>query len=209
MGVAISETFAGRMSGPEFRTFQERRPDHERWELVAGVPMMMTPPTIAHNRIASNLERLLNDALNRHDPSRIVAQRPGIELGSGDYRPEPDVGVIDADYDENQRFVERAYLLAEIVSGSDDVPVPGTQERWIDVKRQIYLAHEPCEALLIIQQGRIEAQVDIKTKNEWKSTKISGPSVELNLPQFGLKCLLGELYEGTPRQPRVGRRHQP
>jgi hypothetical protein len=117
--------------------------------------------------------------------------------------------VIDADYDENERFVERACLLAEIVSGSDDVPVPGTQERWIDVKREIYLAHEACEALLIIQQGRIEAQVDIKTQNGWTSAKISGPSTELNLPQFGLKCLLGELYEGTPRQPRAGRQHRP
>ena len=208
MGVAISETFAGRMSGSEFRSFQERRPDRERWELVAGVPMMMTPPTIAHNRIASNLERLLNDALDRHDPSRMAVQRPGIELGSGDYRPEPDIGVIDADYDENQRFVVRAYLLAEIVSGSDDVPVPGTQERWIDVKRQIYLAHEACEALLIVQQGRIEAQFDIRTPNGWQSATLSGPSAELNLPQFGLKCLLGELYEGTPHQPRAIRQHR-
>jgi Uma2 family endonuclease len=209
MGVAISETFTGRMSGSEFRSFQERRPDRERWELVAGVPMMMTPPTIVHNRIASKLERLLNDALDLHDPSRIAVQRPGIELGSGDYRPEPDVGVIDADYDENQRFVVRAYLLAEIVSGSDDIPVPGTQERWIDVKRQIYLAHEPCQALIIVQQGRIEAQVDTKTENGWKSAKISGPLAELSLPQFGLKCLLGELYEGTPHQPRAVRQHRP
>ena len=205
MGVAISETFVGRMSASEFRSFQERRPDRERWELVAGVPMMMTPPTIAHNRIASNLERLLNDALNLHDPSRIAVQRPGIELGSGDYRPEPDIGVIDADYGEDQRFVVRAYLLAEIVSGSDDVPVPGTQERWIDVKRQIYLAHEPCEALLMVQQGRIEAQVDIKTQNGWRSATISGRSAELKLPQFGLKCLLEELYAGTPHQSRAVR----
>jgi Uma2 family endonuclease len=136
MGVAITETFAGRMSGSEFRSFQERRHDRERWVLMAGVPMLMTPPTITHNRIASNLERLLDGALDLHDPSRIAVQRPGIELGSGDDGPEPDAGVIDADYGEEQRFVERAYLLAEIVSGSDDVPVPGTPERWIDVKRE-------------------------------------------------------------------------
>ena len=170
--------------------------------------MMMTPPTIAHNRIASNLERLLNSALDVHAPSRMAVQRPGIELGSGDYRPEPDIGVIDADYDENQRFVERAYLLAEIVSGSDDVPVPGTRERWIDVKREIYLAHGHCEALLIVQQGRIEAQVDVKTDGAWKSMTITGPSAELNLSQFGLKCLLGQLYEGTPLRPRAARPHR-
>jgi Uma2 family endonuclease len=209
MGVVVSETFAGRMSGSEFRSFQERRPDRERWELVAGVPMMMTPPTIAHNRIASNLERLLNGALDLYDPSRMAVQRPGVELGSGDYRPEPDVGVIDADYAENQRFVERAYLLAEIVSGSDDVPVPGTQERWIDVKREIYLAHAPCEALLIVQQGRIEAQIDVRTESGWKSATISGASAELNLPRFGLNCLLGKLYEGTPHQPRTVRQPRP
>jgi len=208
MGVAITETFAGRMSGPEFRSFQKRRPDRERWELVAGVPMMMTPPTITHNRIASNLERLLNGALDLHDPSRIAVQRPGIELGSGDYRSEPDIGVIDADYGEDQRFVERVYLLAEIVSGSDDVPVPGTQERWIDVKREIYLAHAPCEALLIVQQTRIEAQVDIKTASGWESVKMCGPQAELNLPQFGLKCSLGELHAGTPHQPRPVRQHR-
>lgn len=207
MSVAISQTF-GRMSGTEFRSFQERRPDRERWELVAGVPMMMTPPTIAHNRIASNLEGLLNRGLDLHDPSRTAVQRPGIELGSGDYRPEPDIGVIDADYGENQRFVERAYLLAEIVSGSDDVPVPGTQERWIDVKREIYLAHASCEALLIVQQGRIEARVDIRTANGWKSSMVSGPAAELILPQFGVKGSLAELYEGTPHQPRIAR-HRP
>jgi Uma2 family endonuclease len=208
MGVAISETFVGRMSGSEFRSFQERRPDRERWELVAGVPMMMTPPTITHNRIASNLERLLNDTLDLHDPSRMAVQRPGIELGSGDYRPEPDIGVIDADYDENQRFVARAYLLAEIVSGSDDVPVPGTHEQWIDVKRQIYLAHDACEVLLIVQQGRIEARLDIRTPDGWKSDTISGPSAELNLPAFGLRCVLGQLYAGTPLHPRT-RRQRP
>src|SRR3954467_7656716 len=156
MGIAITErALAGPMSGPDFRAFQDGRPDHERWELISGVPMMMTPPTIAHNRIAGNLERLLNEALDRFDPSRLATQRPGVELGSGAYRPEPDVGVIDADYDAGQRFFDRAWLLAEIVSATDDMPVPGTAGRWIDVKREIYLSHDPCEAVIIIEQDRI------------------------------------------------------
>src|SRR5258708_34875300 len=48
---------------------QARRPDYERWELLAGIPMMMPPPTIAHNCIAGNLARLLNLSLARHHPS--------------------------------------------------------------------------------------------------------------------------------------------
>jgi Uma2 family endonuclease len=77
--------------------------------------MIMTPPAIAHNRIAGNLERLLNDALAAQDQGRIAMQRPGIELGSGEFRPEPDVAVIDAEYEPDQRFVDRAYHRA----GSD------------------------------------------------------------------------------------------
>jgi Uma2 family endonuclease len=194
-----------RMSGPAFRALQARRPDRERWELIDGVPMMMTPPTLAHSRIAGNLERVLNEALARHDPSRLANQRPGIELGSGDYKPEPDVGVIDADYEAGQRFVERAYLLAEIVSSTDNFLVPGTKEPWIDVKRRIYLDHAPCEAVLIIEQDRIEARVDMRTDAGWQSVTLSDPKAELTLPTFGLRCPLGTLYEGTPLQPRIAR----
>src|SRR5262249_45901890 len=69
---------AGRMSAAEFRAFQERRPNHERWELIAGIPMMMVPPTVAHNRIAGNLERLLNDPLTAQDATRLASQHLGV-----------------------------------------------------------------------------------------------------------------------------------
>lgn len=206
MGIGIAErTRAGRMSGERFRVFQEGRPDHERWELVAGVPMMMTPPTIAHSRIAGSLERLLNDALVDHDQSRIAMQRPGIELGSGEFRPEPDVAIIDADYEPDQRFVERAYLLAEIVSATDGTRVPDTDARWIDVKRTIYLDHTACEAVLIIEQDRMEVRLDVRTQGGWNSQTL-GAADDLKLPAFGLQCAVAELYEGTPLQPRGKRR---
>jgi Uma2 family endonuclease len=203
MGIEIHQDVrAGRMSGESFRAFQNGRPDHEQWELIAGVPVLVTPPTIAHNRIAGNLERLLNDALASHDLSRLATQRPGIELGSGDYKPEPDVGVFDADYEAGQRFVERAYLLAEIISATDDVQVPGTDRNWIDVKRDIYLGHAACEAVIIIEQDRMAVRVDLKSEKGWQSLKL-GPSDDLSLPEFGLRCSLTDLYEGTPLQPRA------
>lgn len=206
MGVGIKEpTRAGRMSGERFRLFQEGRPDHERWELVAGVPMMMTPPTIAHNRIAGNLERLLNDALAAQDLGRIAMQRPGIELGSGEFRPEPDVAVIDAEYEPDQRFVDRAYLLAEIVSATDGTRVPDTETKWIDVKRTIYLAHAACEAVLIIEQDRMEVRLDVKSQTGWSSQTL-GAADDLKLPAFRLHCAVTDVYEGTPLQPRRGRK---
>jgi Uma2 family endonuclease len=209
MNVTVAETeLSERMSGPAFRSFQSRRPDHEQWELIGGVPTMMTPPTITHSRIAGNIERLLNDALAEHDPSRLATQRLGIDLGSGDYKPEPDVGVIDADYQSGQRFVERAYLLAEVVSSTDNLQVPGTTERWIDVKRQLYLDHPFCEAVLIIEQDRLEVRADVRTESGWRSHRLVIPEAELELPTFGLRCSLSNLYEGTPLRPRGARRNR-
>ena len=203
MGFAVSESrVEHRMSGADFRAFQAGRPDHERWELQAGVPMMMTPPTIAHNRIAGNLERLLNAALDRHAPSKLATQRPGLELGGGgDYKPEPDVGVIDADYDPGQRFVDKAYLLAEVVSETDEGSVPGTDRRWIDVKRDLYRGHAHCEAVLVIAQDRMEVEMDLKTEGGWQSSVLNG-GAEIVILAFGFRCLVSDLYEGTPLQPR-------
>jgi Uma2 family endonuclease len=190
------------MTGPEFRAFQDTRPDHERWELIAGVPTMMVPPTIQHNRIAYNLARLLDDALEQHDASRVAVPQSGLELDAGNYKPEPDVYVIDADFVAGQRFAEGAYLLAEVVSSTDDVRVPGTGRPWIDVKREIYLAQEKCEVVMIIQQDWIEVRVDVRTATGWQSQTLSGADAELALPSFGLRCRLEALYAGTPLFPR-------
>jgi Uma2 family endonuclease len=198
----------GRMSGAEFRAFQGKRPDHERWELMGGVAMMMTPPTITHNRIAGKLERLLNDRLERHALSLLATQRPGLELGSGDYKPEPDVGIIDANYEAGQRFVERAYLLAEVVSDTDEVIVPGTNREWIDVKRDLYRSHDHCEAVLVIAQDRMEVELDLKTEAGWKSSALKGGDAELSIPAFGFRCVVSDLYEGTPLQPRATPQHR-
>ena len=168
--------------------------------------MMMTPPTIAHNQIASNLERLLNEGLGHHAPSLLATQRPGLDLGEGDYKPEPDVGIIDADYDAGQRFVDKAYLLAEVVSDTDEVIVPGTDRRWIDVKRDLYRSHPHCEAVLVIAQDRMEeVRLDLKTEAGWTSSVLQGDGAELSIPAFGFRCLLGLLYEKTPLQPRAPR----
>lgn len=163
--------------------------------------MMMTPPTIAHNRIAGNLERLLNAALDQHDRSLLATQRPGLELGDGDYKPEPDVGVIAADYDPGQRFVDKAFLLAEVVSDTDEVSVPGANRRWIDVKRDLYRDHGHCEAVLVISQDRMEVELDLKTEEGWKSFVLNG-GAEIVIPTFGFRCFVSDLYEGTPLQPR-------
>jgi Uma2 family endonuclease len=179
-----------------FRAWTETRPDEERWELIDGVPVMMTPPTKAHQRIASNLERLLNDPLVRSAAERAAYQRVGLNLGPivDNYDPEPDVVVIDVEEGSDERYADRFYLIAEVVSASDRPKIEG--------KREIYKLHKSCNCILTIRQDRFEVRVDARAGSSWTTKVLTGPADELVLTEFGLRCTLADLYRGTPLQAR-------
>ena len=187
------------LSVEAFRAWSETRPDEERWELIDGVPMMMTPPTKAHQRIASNLERLLNDALPRSAPQRAAYQRVGLNLGAvvENYDPEPDVVVIDVEEGSDERYADRFYLIAEVVSASDRPKIEG--------KREIYKLHGACNCILTIRQDRHEVRLDMRTGNSWTPQVLTRATDELALAEFRLRCTLADLYRGTPRQARSGK----
>jgi Uma2 family endonuclease len=151
------------MSVELFRGFVEGRPDEEHWELIDGVAMMMAPPTLAHQRIASNLERLLLDALESHAPTMTAFQAIGINLGPAvqDYDPEPDVVVTDNATAEKpgERYAHRFYLVAEIVSSSDRTHV--------ESKREVYKLHDSCTCILTVRQDRFEIRIDLRTDTGW------------------------------------------
>jgi Uma2 family endonuclease len=181
-----------------FRPFYNLRPDEERWELIEGVAMMMAPATFAHQRVASNLERLLLEALETHAPGLTALQAIGVNLAPTvkDYDPEPDVVVIDAVAAEKpgERYADRFYLAAEVVSASDRVDAEN--------KRDIYKLHEFCRCILIVQQDRYEVRVSLRDNDGWSEHTLTQPDDVAALPEFGLRCKLSDLYRGTALQPR-------
>ncbi len=179
-----------------FRAWLESRPDEEHWELIGGVIMMMAPATHDHQRIASNLERLLNDALEAHRPEFSAYQRVGLNLASiaPDYDPEPDVAVISASERGEVRYSDRFYLAAEIVSASD--------QKTVESKRQVYKRHPDCRCVLVIQQGSFDVSVSVLTDAGWAEHRLTKPDDPLILEDFGLRCVLADLYRGTALQPR-------
>ncbi len=194
----IAQRNPPRLSVELFRGFLEGRPDEEHWELIDGVAVMMAPPTLVHQWIASNLQRILYDALESFAPTLAVYQRAGINLGPSIeyYDPEPDVVVIDADanQDPNRRYADRFYLAAEIVSTSD--------RTYVESKRGVYKQHETCKCILTVQQDRFEVRVDLRTSAGWQEQLLTKPDDLLALPEFGLRCKLSDLYRGTALQPR-------
>lgn len=184
-----------RLSVREFRAFYAQRPDHERWELIDGVAVMMAPPTVVHQRIASNLQRLLLAALDHHNPALTVYQRAGVNIDpDGDYDPEPDVVVVDAAIvDLNERYSDRFYLAAEIVSRSDAA--------WVDRKREGYKRTDVCKCILTIQQDSWQVRIDLRTAHGWQNYTLRDPGDEIMLPDFGLRCSLADIYKGVPLKP--------
>ena len=171
----------------EFLAFYATRPDEEQWQLIDGVALLMTPPFPTHQIIASNLERLLNDALEAHAPHLIAIQRIGTELAEfPHYRPEPDVAVVDIEIPPGQRHFDRFYLVAEVLSESD--------EDRVDLKREYYRAHDPNRAILLIRQDVQELKLDRRIEGAWKTEVLSGPEARLDLPDFGFSCRLDALY---------------
>jgi Uma2 family endonuclease len=178
------------LSVASFRAWLASRPDEEHWELIEGVPMMMTPPNRRHQRIASNLESLLNAALKRHNPLFAAYHDIGVNIVSTvPYDPEPDVAVIREDENPDPRYAECFYLVAEVLSESDKGVIEG--------KRDIYRAHPSCTCILLVRQDRLEIIVDQRTGDGWRSRVLHGAD-ELALPEFGLSCLVKDVYQDTP-----------
>jgi Uma2 family endonuclease len=178
------------LSVGSFRAWLASRPDEEHWELIEGVPMMSTRPNRRHQRIASNLEKLLNAALKRHNPVLAAYQDIGVNIDSTvPYDPEPGVTVIREDENPDPRYAERFYLVAEILSESD--------KGIIESKRDIYRAHPSCTCILLIRQDRLEITVDSRAGDGWRSQMLHGTD-ELVLPEFGLMCPVRDVYQDTP-----------
>jgi Uma2 family endonuclease len=186
-----------------FRRFVEGRPEEEHWELIDGVAVMMAPPTLAHQIIAGNLQRLLNDALEIHAPTLVACQRAGVNIGPlvEHYDPEPDVIVIDTAAAEipGERYADRFYLAAEIVSSSE--------RTYIESKREIYKLHDACKYILTIQQDRVDVRIDLRAEADWSEQLLTGLGDPLVLAEFGLRCKVWDIYRGTSLAPRQAARH--
>ena len=178
------------LSVASFRRWLTSRPDEEHWELIGGVPVMMTPPNRRHQRIASNLESLLNAALKHHDSTLAAYHDIGVNVASSlPCDPEPDVTVIREEENSDPRYADRFYLVAEVLSESD--------LSIIESKREIYRSHPSCICILLVRQDRVEITVDRRTAEGWHSDLLLADA-KLALPEFGLVCPARELYRGTP-----------
>ena len=91
-------------------------------------------------------------------------------------------------YSENFRFV------AEVLS-------PSNTRTEIGLKLRRY--REAPENLYAVVIEPREFMVEIHAKRaEWQPVVLSAPDDIVEMPEFGLRCTVGELYRGTPLDPK-------
>ncbi len=179
-----------RMTVEEFLAFYETRPDDERWELIDGVAMMMTPPTKAHQRIASNLAFALNTHFQIHRPDLYAYQEVGLIVPEVDrFRPTADMAVEDNDADY-ESYSDTFHLVMEVLSDSNT-------DAAVAIKRQRYMQHPKNMYVLIVEQKSISVTIWGR-RNGWQPFELTLLDDLLDLPELGFSTPVRTLYAGTP-----------
>jgi Uma2 family endonuclease len=191
---APAPALSGTMDVEEFMALLETRPKGERWDLIEGVAVMMAPPSVAHQRIAHNLCNLLMSAFAARGLDLFAYIGVGVRTrGVRNFQPEPDVVVLPgvAGYD---LYSDRFQLVAEILSPSNTVGE-------IDLKLRRYREASDNLHALVIEPREFMIEIYAKS-SDWQGIVLRQPEDLIELPEFGLRCHLRDLYRGTPLDPR-------
>jgi Uma2 family endonuclease len=194
MTVNASAPLSGSMDVDEFMAFLETRPKGEHWDLIEGVAVMMAPASYAHQRIASNFCNLLNTAFAARHLDLFAYFDVGVRTtGVRNFQPQPDVAVVPgvSGYD---LYSERFQLVAEVLS-------PSNTRQEIELKRRRYC--EAPENLYVVVIEPREFLVEIYAKSSgWEPAVLKRPDDPIEIPEFGLRCTVADLYRGTPLNSR-------
>jgi Uma2 family endonuclease len=184
---------SGYMDVDEFMAFLEARPHGEHWDLIEGVAVMMAPVSYAHRRIAYNLSQLLNTAFRARKLDLFAYFGTGVRSpGVRDFQAQPDVVVVPG-ISGHDLYSERFQLVAEVLS-------PTNRRREIDLKLRRYREVPSNLYAVVIECREYLMQVCAK-RHGWQPEILTEADDLIEMPEFGLRCRVADLYVGTPLDP--------
>ena len=172
-----------RMRVAEYQEWVATRPDDERWELLGGVPVMMSPAKGRHQRIVMNIAKRLDDLAER----RGCGAYPGLAILSeamDDYAPIPDV-VVQGGEPPEDGYTSDPLLVVEVLSPSTLVLDRGR-------KTEFYQSVLSLAVLLLVHQD--EARVEVWRRAPDWTVQFAGPSAVIDLPELGGTLSVADIY---------------
>jgi Uma2 family endonuclease len=181
---------SGTMDIEEFMGFLETRPKEERWHLIEGIAVMVAPPSLAHQWIARNLSELFNRTFEVQRRDLRAYREIAIRLpGLANFQPEPDMVVAPgtAGY---ELYADNFQLVAEILS-------PSNRRHEIDLKLRRYRAAPHNLYAVVIEPREFRVETYAKSRN-WQLAVLTQADDVIDMPEFGVRCQVTDLYRGTP-----------
>ncbi|WP_430912990.1 Uma2 family endonuclease [Methylobacterium sp. sgz302541] len=185
--MAVAARRETRMSLPDYRDWAETRPDHERWELLDGEPVLMSPPSERHQIVVANLIRRLGDLADTKG-CRVVPGIAVLSAAMNDFAPVPDV-VVRCGPPLPDGYASDPVLVAEVLS-------PSTMSLDRGRKTDFYRSIESLKAFLIVYQD--EPRVEVWRRGEgtaWRKQALGLDGV-LDLPEIGGDLTVASVFAG-------------
>jgi Uma2 family endonuclease len=175
------------MTVEEFLAFVEMRPDDEKWELIAGEPIMNAAPAQLHQIIVANLlAELTNVARFGQAGWRAI---PGIGVRLSDISaPVPDVMVRPRDF-QRISVCDDMIVAFEVLS-------PSTARRDLRWKRKAYASLPSLMHYVVIAQDAT-AVVVYDRATGFAERRVDVMTQSVGLAALGLELSLADIYRDT------------
>jgi Uma2 family endonuclease len=188
-GIPVIDT--GPMNVEEFYAFTDTRPDHEKWELIEGEPILNAAPSPTHQLIIRNVVVALTIRERELRAPWMVLPGLGVRV-SDTSRPEPDVLVIPSDHrslDPRERDVSNMIVAFEVLSPSTE----GRDLRW---KRTAYTSLPSLTHYVAIAQDAVEVIVFARD-DDFAERRIRSIAKAIELRSLGISLPVAEIYRDT------------
>jgi len=183
----MSEAAVKRMTVAEFLRWEDGT--DTRYELLAGSPVAMAPPAIAHGILSLRLGARIDAALRSRSPCFGQSEAGIARPDRDDTCYIADLAVTCTPPERGQQLLQDPLLIVEILS-------PGTALYDRQTKVSDYRRIPSVEEILLIDSASIFAEVLRREGDRWITEIVRGPQATLSLASIGLTTPMSELYEG-------------
>jgi len=175
------------MTVDDFLSFVDRKPKHERWELLDGAPVMMVGGTEGHALILGNVLTML------HAP----AQRRGCRVLTSFFARatdtsmfEPDVVVRCGPVDPRRRYADDPVVVVEVLS-------PSTLRYDRGVKLERYREIPSLRQIVFVYQDSVRIESWSRDPDAWsdEATVLVSLDEALAIPAIAADLPLSAVYE--------------
>jgi Uma2 family endonuclease len=179
------------MTVAEFLAFTDTRPDEEKWELIAGEPILNATPSEFHQQIVANVLFLLGMAERQQQRSWKAIPGIGVRVSDSDL-PQPDIIVrpkAPRPGGPMARECDDIIVAFEVLS-------PSTKGRDLRWKRSAYMTLPSLTHYVVIAQDAVEVVV-FGRESRFPESRHDTLDASLELASLGVSLSLAEIYRGT------------